>query len=143
MPRAFDDHDIFAVGAAVKGAADAVLQLRANLLGVLQVLLREIWADGHGRHRGDGNVQIEEAVDEKGVFVDLVITRHHYALGDRFDIAHVQAHRLQGGREAEASGGLAVVHARRRHKDAAGIEVHRAREQPGDVLGEALTEGHV
>jgi len=48
MAGALDHHDVLAVGGAVEGAADAVLELRADLLGVLEVLLGEVGADRDG-----------------------------------------------------------------------------------------------
>ena len=142
MAGAFDDHDVLAVGRAVERAADTVLQLRADLVGVLEVLLREVGTDGDGRHRRDRDVEVEEPVDEERVLVDLVFAGHHHTLGDRLDVAHMEAHRLEGGREAEAGGRLAVVHARRRDEDPSRVQVHRAQEQPGNVVGEALADGH-
>ena len=73
MARALDDHDIFAVGRTVKSTADAVLELRADDLGVLEIVLSELRSDGHGRHGGDRDIEVEKSLDEQGVLVDLVI----------------------------------------------------------------------
>ena len=56
--------------------------------------------------------------------------------------AYFQGRVLQGRREAEASRGLAVVHARRRDEDPSRVEVHRALKQPRNVIGETFANGH-
>ena len=73
MARALHDDNVFTVGRAVEGPADTVLELGADDLGVLEIVLSELWSDGHGRHGGDRNIEIEKSLDEQGVFVDLVI----------------------------------------------------------------------
>jgi hypothetical protein len=84
----------------------------------LEILPGEVGLDGNRAHVDQGAVEPEYPVHQDGVFVDLLFVDLHEALSHWLDITNAPITTLEGAQQAERSGSLAVILARRRYKDA-------------------------
>lgn len=133
MAGALNDDVILLVGGAVESAAKRVDKVGILCGGIIKIIAREGAVDGDRAHRLDGYSDVEDAIKEVGVLVDFMPEDLDKSLSDGLDIADVGGVGAKGRKEAEATGGLALVHAGGGNEDPLGRAVEGFRHEAGPV----------
>src|SRR5690606_37369888 len=122
---AFDEGEVLFPGNAVEGAADFVDEAVEHSGRIFEITAGEGGIDGDRAHLSDRDADIVNRVEEVGILVDLVAFDLDETLADRFDETDIAVEGFEGGVEAEASGGFAVVLPGGGDEDAPGLVVGR------------------
>ena len=142
MARSFDQRKILFPRDPVKRPADPVHQPGIGFLRIREESAGEGRIDGDRAHAFNGHAHLVDHVEEVGVLIDPVPLNFDVALADRLDETDARIKILQRGKQAEAGGGFAVVHARGGDKNALRDDVRRLGEERQRRLVEWVWVGH-